>query len=241
MIIVLNREEFDIKKVFKATVIALLILSALQAVIFITARHGWRFFGFDMCESPDVLQIDTVYVTDEIVHIVGTTSSSATSYVGYTYELKDNVLYVGIKQNLLFGFIDRIGAYSFTIKGDFDNIESVCLVNKKDEKRIWSVQNDKKYMEKIKSVRLYKTVHVSSEYDYKEKVRTEEFVYAEDELLNRMRHPMFSDDRLRFTKGTAYLGVAESDSGEEMYLIIDDMYDLYSIIGSYGYYCFQQE
>ena len=125
------------KKIFKILSVIIAALLILQAVIYQTARHGWRLFGFDMCESPDVLCVDTVYVTDEMVNIVGNTSSSAMSYVGYRYEIKDNVLYLGMKQNLLLGFNNRNGGYSFVIEDDFKNVESVCLVNKDKEKYIW--------------------------------------------------------------------------------------------------------
>ena len=122
------------KKIFKIVTIALAILLILQLAVFSTARYGWMLFGFDMCESPNVLCVETVYVTDETVHIVGNTSSSATAYIGYTYEIKDNVLYLGIKQNLLFGFNNRNGGYSFAIEDEFKNIESIQLVNKKRRK-----------------------------------------------------------------------------------------------------------
>ncbi len=136
------------KKVFKIVAVVLSILLILQLVIFSAARYGWKFFGFDMCENPNVLCIETVYVTDEAVHIAGNTSSSATAYIGYTYEIKEDVLYLGIKQNLLFGFTNRNGGYSFTIEDDFENIKSVYLVNKNEEKCIWSAEKDKKHMEK---------------------------------------------------------------------------------------------
>lgn len=223
------------KKIFKIVAVVLSILLILQLVIFLTARYGWELFGFDMCESPSVLCIETVYVTDETVHIVGNTSSSATSYIGYTYEIKDNILYLGIKQNLLFGFDNRNGVYSFVIEDDFKNIESIQLINKKEAKCIWSVENDKKYMEKINKVRLYKTVSVSSEIDYKEKMKNAEFVYADAELLNRIQHPTFSDE-LYFTKGDGYLGVAELENGEELYLDFAHHFEFYDIIGAFGHY-----
>ena len=188
-----------------------------------------------MCESPKVLCVETVYVTDETVHIVGNTSSSATSYIGYTYEIKDNVLYLGIKQNLLFGFNNRNGGYSFVIEDDFKNIESIQLINKKDKKCIWSVVNDKKYMEKINKVRLYETVSVSSEIDYKEEMKNAEFVYADAKMLNRIQHPTFSDE-LYFTKGDGYLGVAELENGEELYLDFARHFKFYDIIGKFGHY-----
>ena len=223
------------KKIFKIVAVVLSILLILQLVIFLTARYGWKLFGFDMCESPKVLCVETVYVTDETVHIVGNTSSSATSYIGYTYEIKDNVLYLGIKQNLLFGFDNRNGGYSFVIEDDFKNLESIQLINKKEEKRIWSAVNDKKYMEKINRVRLYETVSVSNEIDYKEQMKNAEFVYADAELLNRIQHSTFSDE-LYLSKGAGYLGVAELDNGEELYLEFERHYNYYNVIGAFGHY-----
>ena len=223
------------KKIFRIVAIVLSSLLILQLVIFLSARYGWKLFGFDMCESPKVLCIETIYVTDETVHIVGNTSSSATSYIGYTYEIKDNVLYLGIKQNLLFGFNCRNGNYSFVIEDDFKNIESIQLINKKHEKCIWSAVNDKKYMEKINKVRLYETVSVSSEIDYKKEMENAEFVYADAEMLNRIQHPIFSDE-LYFTKDSGYLGVAELENGEELYLDFDRHFEFYDIIGEFGHY-----
>lgn len=244
------------KKIFKIVAIVLSILLILQLAIYLTARYGWKLFGFDMCESPNVLCIETVYVTDETVHIVGNTSSSATSYIGYTYEIKDNILYLGIKQNLLFGFNNRNGGYSFVIEDDLKNIELVQLINKKEEKCIWSVENDKKYMEKINKVRLYETISVynnnamnmqetdgltavvngnSLDDELKEQMKNAEFIYADAEMLNRIQHPKFSDE-LYFTKGGGYLGVAELNNGEELYLDFDRHFEYYDIIGMFGHY-----
>lgn len=223
------------KKIFKIVAVVLSILLILQLGIFLTARYGWKLFGFNMCESPKILCIETVYVTDKTVHIVGNTSSSATSYIGYTYEIKDNALYLGIKQNLLFGFNNRNGGYSFAIEDDFENIESVYLVNETEEKCIWSVEKDKKYMEKINKVRLYETISVSDEFDYKKQMKNAEFVYADAELLNRIQHPTFSNE-LYLSKGAGYLGVAELDNGEEMYLEFERHYNYYDIIGDLGHY-----
>lgn len=223
------------KKIFKIVAVVLSILLILQLVFFLMARYGWKLFGFAMCENPDILYVETVYVTDKTVHIVGNTSSSATSYIGYTYEIKADVLYLGIKQNLLFGFNNRNGRYSFAIEDDFKDIESIYLVNKKGEKCIWSVQQDKKYMEKINKVRLYKTISVSNEFDYKEQIKNAEFVYADAELINRIQHPTFSDE-LYLSKGGGYLGVAELDNGEELYLEFERHYNYYDIIGASGHY-----
>ena len=63
----------------------------------------------------------------------------------------------------------------------------------------------------------------------------EVFVYADDELLNRIQHPTFSDE-LYFTKGTGYLGVAELENGEELYLDFARHFNFYDIIGALGHY-----
>lgn len=131
------------RKAAKVIGIIILIFIILQFIVFCIGKFGWKLFGFDMCENPSTLLIETVYVTDENVHIIGHTFNSASSYVGYTYKIKDNVLYVGIKQNLLIGFTERYGGYSFSIKGDFKTIDSIYLVNKEEEKCIWTAEKDK--------------------------------------------------------------------------------------------------
>ncbi len=234
MLMIYLKEKFGKYKVFKIAAIILVSLLVLHIVVFLSARHGWRLFGFDMCESPNTLPVEKVYVTDETVHIVGETTNSTTSYVGNIYKVEDNVLYIGIKHNLMLGFYNRLGGYSFVLTDDFENIDSIYLVGKGDKKCIWTLEKDKKYMDKIKKVRLYETVWVSSDSDYKEKMKTAEFVYADDDLLERIKHPTFSNE-LYLTKGM-YLGVAELESGEELLLKFNCNNDWYGIIGETGHY-----
>lgn len=223
------------RKAFKIIAMIALVCFMLLLLTISMAKFGWKLFGFDMCESPNVLYVETVYVTDESVHIIGSTASSASSYVGYTYKIKDNTLYLGIKQNLLFGFTERFGGYSFVIEEDFETLESIYLVSKDGEKCIWTEEKDKKDMEKIQKVRLYETVSLSNESDYKTEMQNAEFVYADEELLNRIQHPTFSDE-LYLSKGGGYLGVAELENGEEMYLSFERHYNYYDIIGELGHY-----
>ena len=131
------------RTVIRVIGIIILIFIVLQFVLFCIGKFGWKIFGFDMCEDPNTLLIESVSVTDEKIDIAGHTFNSACSYVGYIYEIKDNVLYIGIKQNLLLGFTERNGGYSFSINGDFKTIDSVYLVNKMEEKCIWMAENKK--------------------------------------------------------------------------------------------------
>ena len=53
------------KKILKIVAIFMSALLVLHSAFFLTAKHGWRLLGFDRCENPDVLCIETVYVTDK--------------------------------------------------------------------------------------------------------------------------------------------------------------------------------
>jgi len=226
------------KKVLKVVGIIVFIIVLLNVSIFFTARYGWRLFGFDKCYDPDGLFIDTVYVTDETVYIRGNVSNSASCYVGHTYKYENDVLYIGIKQNIVTGFTDRIGAYHFKIEDDFTNIKSIYITNNQKNKCIWSMdtdQKDDKYMEKIQKVRLYETISITNDMNIEEEIKNAEFIYADDDLLDRIRHPKFSGE-LYFTKGGSYLGVAELKNGEEIYLAFDRHYNSYYVIGKFGHY-----
>ncbi len=222
------------KKAFKLIGVFILVVVALYLIAFCMGKYGWKLYGFDMCETPQNLLVETVYVTDEDVHIIGDTASSASSYVGYTYKIKDNVLYIGIKQNILFGFVERRGRYSFAIEDDFKNIDSIYFVSGEEQRCIWTLEKDKKHMEKIQKVRLYDTIHTSAEKDYKAEMLNAEYVYADEEFLDRIQHPVFSVE-LCLSKG-GYLGVAELENGEEIYLDFERHYNTYYVIGKGGHF-----
>ncbi|MBE7023454.1 MAG: hypothetical protein IJ285_05005 [Clostridia bacterium] len=116
--------------------------------VFLGARYGWRLFGFKMCESPKVVYVDTIYVTDKNVSVCGNTASSASAYVGFTYKVRDDALYLGIKQNLLLGFLERYGGFSFKIEDDFSDLKAVFVTNGEESKQVWDVEKDGKYLEK---------------------------------------------------------------------------------------------
>lgn len=221
------------KKALKIIAFIILGIIILNLVVFVTSRHGWRLFGFSKCERPRTLHPRIVYVTDDDVRIVGSISSSASAYVGNTYKVKDNAMYIGIKENILFGFYERIGDYDFTIEQDMSQIEKIYLTegNPETDKCIWELETDKKYMQRIKAVRLYRSIQDSALLD---KIETASYEYADEEMLERMRNPEFDAD-MYFTKGY-YYGVAELENGEELVLKIDNHHDYYAIQGIRGNY-----
>lgn len=220
------------KKAWKTIGLIALVLLLFYMFCSIISKHGWRLWGFEKCERPDSLGIETVYVTDETVNVAGETYSSALRYNGYIYKVIDDTLYIGVKYDLNGG---GWAGFSLEIKGDFSNLKNVVLKNETEEKCIWNLEKDKKYMEKINKVRLYETVFVDYYNDYyKEQMKSSAFVYADEELLNRIQHPTFSDE-LYLSKGR-HLGIAELDNGEEMYLEFEIHQKWYDVIGAFGHY-----
>ncbi|MBQ9757744.1 MAG: hypothetical protein IJW15_04975 [Clostridia bacterium] len=221
------------KKALKMIVIIALTILLLLSLTSIMAKHGWRLWGFKKCENPNgIIYTTNVYVTDEFISMQGGIGSSALKYNGYTYKFIDKTLYVGVR----YGLFEGDGAdFYFKIDGNFSDLENVVLTNDLEERCVWNLHKDKKYMKKINKVRLYETVSVSNEIDYKEQMKYAEFVYADAELLNRIQHPTFSDE-LYFTKGSGYLGVAELENGEELYLDFARHFNFYDIIGVFGHY-----
>lgn len=226
-------EKCKKSKVLRIAAIVLAALLIFYVSIDLAVAHVWKLWGFKKCESPDSLVIETVYVTDENVNVIGMTPGSALRYNGYKYKVIDETLYLGVCYQI---YAEGWAGFSLEIEEDFSNLKNVVLTNGENEKCIWTVEKDKKYMEKINKVRLYKSVFVDHNYDYyKEQMKIAEFVSADVELLNRIQHPTFSNE-LYITKSNGYLGVAELSSGEELYLEFAVDGDWYNVIGSSAHY-----
>ncbi len=225
----------SIINVLKISTKAFLVIFCLCLMLFCGARYGWKLFGLTMCEDPDALFVDTVYVTDTDVSLIGGTSSSAKSFVGYSYEIKGDSLYIGIKQNLLFGFVNRQGEFSIKIKEDILSVNKVFLSDGKKAKEIWDVNNNGRFLEKIQSVRLYKSVVVTEDIDAEAAVEDAWYAIANEELLSKIKKARFSSAP-QLASGSSYLGLAELENGEQLYLAFERIYNYFDIIGKNGHY-----
>ncbi len=123
------------KKFFK--IFAIVFLSIV--LIFVLSRYGWRISGFSMCDFPNTLLAQTVSVENGSVRIKGGTASSASAYVGHIYSVEGSNLYVGVKHNLLVGFINRLGDFDITIAVDAADIKNVYFKGSGNEKLIWNI------------------------------------------------------------------------------------------------------
>lgn len=100
-------------KLLKRTLIILLCITALLIAIFMIGRYGWKLFGFSVCESAGIEQIN---VEEDHVRIRGFYPGSfPQGFLGYHAEQDGSTLYVGFKFSGLFGIFET---------GDFDIIIS---------------------------------------------------------------------------------------------------------------------
>lgn len=117
-------------------VLCALLLAGL--VVYIAARHGWRLFGFDLCNAAETVGVYDVKVEDGQVTVVGFTPDSLKSYVGYKYEFEDGNLYIGVKHNAFLGFMRRLGDFYIQVPAAEEPIANVYLKSKGVERLIWS-------------------------------------------------------------------------------------------------------
>ena len=126
-----------VKKTIKIILWSLVSIVLVVAVSVLSARYGWKLFGFRYCEDISRLYVESIEVADNTVTLNGNTMASAPAFVGYTYKIVDDKLYIGMKYNLLLGFTQRLGAFDITIKTNTSKITQVFLKDSQDEKRIW--------------------------------------------------------------------------------------------------------
>jgi len=107
-------------------------------LIFVISRYGWRLFGFSMCDSPEANHVEDIIVDDTKIFLSGGTVDSISAYVGYCCKREDDNLYIGIKHNILLGFINRLGNFNIIIKGDPISIQNIYFKNSNSERLVWN-------------------------------------------------------------------------------------------------------
>ena len=102
------------KRIIKklAIIIGTVLISIV--LIYISARYGWRLFGFNTCSNT--IYCSKISVENGVVDLYGTTVDSISSYVGNIHKVENGNLYIGVKLNILFGFSDRDGGFHIVLK-----------------------------------------------------------------------------------------------------------------------------
>jgi len=115
----------NIKKHKKLFIILGVVFLIIALAAYPISRYGWKLFGFTLCDTTAFAT--SVDIDDNFVYLKGYTASSAAAFVGYTYRIKDNTLYVGMKYNILLGFTDRDGSFDIKIPIDNKTIDKIII------------------------------------------------------------------------------------------------------------------
>lgn len=93
----------------------LLGLALITTSLFLIPRYIWRLYGFKYCEPPTNIHIQSIEQYDGYFEITGGTTDSAASFVGYTYKENEANIEIGVKYNVLLGFLKRDCSFSLRI------------------------------------------------------------------------------------------------------------------------------
>lgn len=118
----------------KYLILSLVVLIGVGLLMF---TLGWRLFGFNFCANPDNILVKNIEYNEGIVKLTGNTSSSGDYFAGYTYEIKDDNLYIGLKYNLKI-FSNKDGDFDVEFDINEKNINKIYIKGKNETKEIWS-------------------------------------------------------------------------------------------------------
>lgn len=123
----------------KKFAIAIAVIFMLIAGTFSFSRYGWKLFGFQFCSPPSMVSIRNITIdkNENLIKLSGHTFASAPAFVGFIYKIEDETLYVGMKYNLLFGFLNRDGSFNIRMSAMSNDFNRIVLKNKDSERVIW--------------------------------------------------------------------------------------------------------
>lgn len=125
------------KKILSIAIAAILLLVGL----FLGARYSWRLFGFRHCIEPSAVYVQKVEPGKGCYLVRGDITDSASSFVGYTYKVEEDNIYIGLKYNTFLGFLRRDSSFNVRVDYDTDGKKSnIYLVGNQDEKLIWPTE-----------------------------------------------------------------------------------------------------
>lgn len=120
-------------KLLKYIIAMLLVLIILTSAIFLIGRYGWKMFGFSVCESAGLEQIN---VEESHVRIRGFYPGLfPRGFLGYHAEQVDSTLYVGFKFSGLFGIFET-GDFDITIPTN-GTVTQIVIKSNKHEHTVW--------------------------------------------------------------------------------------------------------
>ena len=97
------------------------------------------YFYFGLSVNTKTIAVENVILEDNSFYMKGTSVDSSKAFVGYTYETKNNNLYLTLKYTIVNNFRDT-GDFEIKIINKFNNVSKVILKGKDvdDLKVIWT-------------------------------------------------------------------------------------------------------
>ena len=121
------------KKYLRNTIIVFFIV----AIAVFTYSYGWKFMGFKGCINPDIVIVNNVEVNSDQLTILGTSTSSSLNYVGYTYEITNDSLFVGLRYSNL-SLFRRNSDFNIVIPIESSSFNKIILKGKNSTRELWS-------------------------------------------------------------------------------------------------------
>ena len=133
--------------------ILLVLFFAGVALIYYREANAWKTEGFYACTSPSCIRVDEISYENGSMHLKGAVYSAAVSakmdtyslagnlsynttdtaqpgFMGYTHEVRDGVLYIGMVSSAFFGKIGANNVFDFTLPAE--NIHAIALARATD-------------------------------------------------------------------------------------------------------------
>ena len=134
-----RKEGLDvrIKKLFKSFMIIFLVVFGI-IVIAINSRYLWKVFGYSMCEEVENINIYSVFddTVNQQIHISGNGDGADGYFAGFSYNIEQDTLYVGLKFNKYFGYGEKTKYFEIQVPCRVREIKHIYLVDGSNEIKI---------------------------------------------------------------------------------------------------------
>lgn len=129
-----------IKKIL-ISVITISIIVIVFITILTNSRSLWKIFGYSLCENPEDVRVYSItknYIQSTI-DIKGTANDISGYYSGYSFNIIEDKLYIGLKYNDYFGYSEKTKDFTINVPCNINQIRKIYLVSLSNEVQIWPV------------------------------------------------------------------------------------------------------
>lgn len=112
------------------------LLIIIPIMIFLVSSIWYIELGLGV--NTNAVITKNVTVSNEAVQISGTTVNSGEAFVGYSYKIKKNILYLNLRYSIV-NPVHHSDDFNIRISDNLENVEKIYLQGNKteDEKLVW--------------------------------------------------------------------------------------------------------